>query len=328
LYGYETYVDTIELTNINLDLGTLVMQEDFICAVNVFAEDNETNVSLEWTNPVQSEKLYIINDMNEDMGGLANEPYEEVWMGNRFANPGTVTLTDADVFFTFDEGGIADSVSVDIFNEAGEIIATTEKFVTPWYEWVNLDLPNMTITGDYYIMVHWQNNEATTNFLCYDYDWYFNMPNTAYIKYPGEELILLGDFYGEEPHFSFWVRAHVLEESSEKGSKEALSYNVYRGLAEEYNSVSEWTLINTEPVTETSFIDDTWPPIGVNNYMYAVEAIYAEADAEVTFSNNIFGGTTSIAEQKINVHVFPNPASDKIHIKSAALINEISKPLN
>ena len=115
LYGYETYTDTIELADDDLDLGTFVLQEDFIPAVNVVASDTDTEAFIQWTNPADSYRDYLINDMNEDMGGLANEPYEDVWLGNRFENSGILTLTGADVFFTFDDGGAPESVTVDVF---------------------------------------------------------------------------------------------------------------------------------------------------------------------------------------------------------------------
>lgn len=325
LYGYETIIDTIELTDVHIDLGEYVMQEDFIPAVNVIAEGNDNNASLEWINPTQSQKNTIIYDLGYDLGGFANEPNETVWLGNKFENSGTITLTDADIFFTFDEGGVEDLVSVDIFNEAGEIIATSARFNTPWNDWVYLDLPNLTITGDYYIMVHWELNELTTNFLCYDWDFDQVMTNAAYIKYPDEDLISMSEYFQEWPTFAFWIRAKVLEESSNKETKEVLSYNVYRGLSDDISNVSQWNMINSDPVTETSFTDDTWPPVGVDNYIWAIEAIYAETDAEVTFSNIVFGGTyVSISENQSGINIYPNPFSDNINIKTEAQINSIT----
>jgi hypothetical protein len=65
-----------------------------------------------------------------------------------------------------------------------------------------------------------------------------------------------------------------------------------------------------------NFTDDTWPPIGIDNYIYAVEAIYEESDAEVTFSNFIYGGTTSVAETSQHVNIYPNPFEDVININA------------
>jgi hypothetical protein len=325
LYGYEPYIDTIELLGIDFDLGTIIMQEEFIPAVNVNAEDNMSDVTLEWINPAESEKTTLINDNGYDAGGVTNEPYEEFWAGNIFENPGTITLTDADIFFTFDSGGIEDYVTVDILNAEAEIIATSEQFLTPWFDWVHLDLPNMTITGDFYIMVHWQDNEFQTHQLCYDSDPYTIMPNTAYLMFPNEDPITVSEYSGYTwIAYSFWVRAKVLDEDSKKGAKEVLSYNVYRGLADDISNVSQWDNVNSEPVLETNFTDESWPPVGVNNYIYAIEAIYTEADSEVTFSNSIYGGTTvSIYENEMEVNIFPNPVTDELVINSDRLIYSI-----
>jgi len=324
LYGYETYIDSIALSDVNLDLGTIIMQEEFIPAVNVFGEDNEINVTLEWTNPLYSEKTTLINENGFDAGGVANDPNEEVWAGNIFENPGTVTLTDVDMFFTFDEG-VEDYVTVDILNTAVEIIASSEPFITPYLSWVHLDLPNLTITGDFYIMVHWQDNELSTYRLCYESNSYEEIPNTAYLMWPGEEPISIQDFSGYWwVNYSFLMRANVLDESSDKGTKEALSYNIYRGLADDISNVSEWEMINSEPVLETSFTDDTWPPTPVDNYMYAIEAIYTETDAEVTFSNSILGGTNvSIDDNTSGIKIYPNPAESVINISTEQLILKV-----
>jgi len=162
LYGYYDYViDSLVLEGDDYDLGTLVMEEEFISAFNVLAEYGSGQSNVNWEEPIVSERSIVINDNDNDIDGLANDIMEEVWLGNRFENNGTITLTAVDLYWTIDLNGSEQEVKVDVFNEDGEFIASSESFLTPYYQWMTLDLPNLTITGDYYIMVHWKNNPLT-----------------------------------------------------------------------------------------------------------------------------------------------------------------------
>ena len=327
LYGYhDLFIDTVEVFDEDIDLGTLIMEEEMIPAHHIIGDYSSQSVALEWEEPINSTKNHIINDIGYDQDGLANEPMENVWLGNKFTNPGTITLTDVDLRWTIDDGGTSQQLTVDIFNEEGEHIGTSEPFYTGYNKWITLDLPNLTITGDYYVMVHWQNNPETSHFLGICWDWDFIMENTAYIKFPNEDLQLLGLYFDPSgqnvPNYSFLVRPHIMEPNGKSDAKEVLSYNVYRGEADDILNVENWEMINAEPVTATEFVD---PNVGSlsGDIRYAVEAVYTNDNAEVSFTDIIMIPVGIDEFENESISIYPNPARNSLYIKSDVNVEKI-----
>ena len=179
-------------------------------------------------------------------------------------------------------------------------------------------------------MIHWQNNTESTNFLVLDYS-DPEITNSAAIKYPGESIVLLSDFFGNEaPNMSFHVRVNTLDDGSPITNSETLTYNVHRGLASEFPDISNWDLLNPSPITEVSLVDVGGGNLDPNEYYrYAVETIYIEGESEVTFSNSILGGVLNNSDfdmMNANIAVYPVPTSDQITI-SLGLGMQTSEPI-
>ena len=169
-------------------------------------------------------------------------------------------------------------------------------------------------------MVHWQNNAASTNSLVVDYS-DPNIPNAGLIRYPGEDFAALSDFLGGgAPNISFHVRINTLDDGTPITNTEAVTYNVYRGLASEFPNTSNWVLLNPSPVSSISF-EDTNQNIDIDeNYRYAIETIYNEGESEVTFSNEIPGNLLISNVEEIEalsslVILFPSPTTDIVTVK-------------
>lgn len=60
-------------------------------------------------------------------------------------------------------------------------------------------------------------------------------------------------------------------------------YNVYRKALEE----TGWTAVSTAPVTDTSYVDETWSGLGFGLYLYGVEAEYTNGVKSVMAESNI-----------------------------------------
>ena len=155
------------------------------------------------------------------------------------------------------------------------------------------------------------------NFLALDYS-DESIFNGAIIRYPGQIPDLLSDFIGG-PNMSFLLRVNTLDDDTPTTNNEAVTYNVYRGLASEFPNTSNWALLNASPVLELDLIDSDRTDIDPDVfYRYAVETIYTNGESEVTFSNEIIGGLLSVTDYQYltsDVQIYPNPADEFINIK-------------
>jgi hypothetical protein len=328
LYGYYDLVQEITITDQNIDLGTITMLEEFIPAFNVSAVEEGDNAQVSWVEPSSSEKITLINDDPGYLFGYTNEPLENVWMGNKFSNSEAITVTDITMYwadFGFVEPG---EVSLEIFDHNQESVAVSNKFVTPADQWITINFPNIPINNDFYVMVHWESVMVSSYFLaCTRFD---DDPsyNTAVIRFPGEPIQNLNEYLSIEWMFiSFLLRPEILIEANSKNGKEVLSYNLYRGFANDILNPEDWEKVNEEPVYETSFTDMDWINAQYGEfYRFAIESVYAEGDAEVSFSSALENTiTTGIQDHNSDaITVFPNPCSDFINIKCNTSITNLT----
>ncbi len=112
-------------------------------------------------------------------------------------------------------------------------------------------------------------------------------------------------------------RVNTLYEGVGKSAREVLSYNIFRGLVEDMANATNWTALNTAPLTEEVFVDNTWSIHDPLEYTYAVEAVYAENNAELSFSNFIAGFTASEENITEALSIYPIPASSTLFIHGA-----------
>lgn len=318
IYGYNEKTIQATVTDSSLDLGVIILNQEFLSPYDVEVE-NDTEVLINWSNPFNGGKEKIQLDMGVDSNGYSNEPNEEVWLGNIFPITEITTLSSVEIV-TFYIESVADFVSIDVIDVASnEILASSEPFLIDFNSVQTIDIPNIVVHSDIAVMVHWQNNPATTNYLNID----FSDPaiqNSAAIRYPGEAIQLLSDYFGAAQNFAFHVRLNTLDDGNNQTSNEELSFNIYRGLASEFPDINNWDQINATPVTGESLVDNSLSNIDVNQYYrYAVETTYVEGVSEVTFSNIILGNELlSINEYSdiiSRVILYPNPATEEITLK-------------
>lgn len=312
LYGYHDYIDTLLVEDTDIDLGNIILDQEFISAYNVNAIGGSDEAMIEWLDPITSQKVKLRNDLNIISHSYMNEPYEEVWLGNIFENENAITLTSVEVLWDIYENA-HDFVTIDIFDNMGSLLVSSLPFQTFNDSLMTIDIPNIYVEDDFYAMVHWKDNPASTDPLTIDFS--DDVPNTAYIKYPDQAPVLFSDFLGS-PNASFFVRVNILEENPDSNGTGVISYNIYRGLAENIDEAAQWPVLNTEPITDLFFIDETWSNSNVQLYTYAVEAVYTEGDAELSFSNFISGATSIIEKELDEVQMYPNPASSSVNFNN------------
>ena len=318
MYGYYEQTILISPVDADIDLGNIILIEEFISPFDVVA--NETAPpTINWKSPKLSAKVKLQQDFGVVSFSYTNEPNEEVWLGNAFEINEITTLTSVEIQTDIYTNAI-DFVNIDIFDIASnEIIASSELFLIQADSLHTIDIPNIVVSNDIAVMVHWQNNAASTNSLAVDFS-EPNIPNAALIKYPGQPFVTLSEFLGgNAPNISFHVRVNTLDDGTPITNTEVVSYNVYRGLASEFPDISNWDLLSTSPVFTTS-IEDTNSNININEYYrYAIETIYNEGKSEVTFSNEISGQLISNVKEtealSSQVLLFPSPAKDVVNVK-------------
>ncbi len=98
-------------------------------------------------------------------------------------------------------------------------------------------------------------------------------------------------------------------------------YNIYRRPA----GVADWEQINTNPVSDTTYIDTEWANLGAGFYQFAVEAEYTNGVKSAMAESNLLEKLpVSIADQPASqLSIFPNPSSGQFTIQSPSPILKI-----
>lgn len=318
LYGYLEQNITISPIDLNVDLSNIVLVEEFISPFDLVADD-ANEVELIWKNPKLSSKVKFQQDNGVISASYTNEPNENVWLGNYFNFTELTTITSVeiqtDVF-----PNASDFVTVEVWDYADdELLATSEPFIISEDEVQTIDIPNIVVSGFITIMVHWQNNPASTNALAVDFS-DPNLTDAAVIKFPGQQATLFSSFLGGgSPPLAFHVRANTLKDGNPVTNGLPVSYNVYRGLASEFPDTTNWIQLNASPITDLTLVDtNTSNVIPTEFYRYAVETIYDEGVSEVTFSNEIEGQfLLSVADLNTLIPqliLYPNPVDDMLSL--------------
>lgn len=310
LLGYDYLIQDLIVDSLDIDMGEIMLSETFNSAYNVWATPNGDEASVEWLSPLSEDYVKFQNDLNSPSYSYTNEPDEDVYLGNLFFNNDLITLTSIEVYWDIYENA-HDFVTVEILNSKGDVLVSSLPFLTYNDSLMTIDIPNISVNTDFYAMVHWQHNDYSTDALTIDYS--TEIENTAYIKYPGEPAILLSEYIGSFPG-AFEIRVNTMVESAKTNNRELLHYNVYKGLSNDIPNAGEWLSINTEPITDLNFIDYNWTNNDPLLYTYAVEAVYVEGGAEMSFSNFVSGYTHIDNSISDNVNVFPNPSSGTVNI--------------
>ncbi len=312
LYGYYDKTITVSVTDANIDMGTVVLEQEFISPFDVNVMSGSSTL-VHWKDPLKSAKVKLQNDFNVNSYSYTNEPNENVWLGNVFSITDTTTITSVE-FVTDIYVNAIDFVTIDVFDVNEELVASSEPFLIHPDSVHIIDIPNIVVYDDVYVMIHWQDNPISTNSLTVDFSDPL-IPNTAIIKYPSEPIQLLTDFFNNgAPNMSFLIRTNTLDVGNNVTNNEDLTYNVYRGLPNEFPDITNWEMINTTPVTAESILD---LDAQSGTYRYAVESIYTGGVSEVTFSNviDVIVGTLEQLPEGMEVRIYPVPAKDFITIE-------------
>ncbi|MCP4121497.1 MAG: T9SS type A sorting domain-containing protein [Bacteroidetes bacterium] len=314
LYGYYDTSITVTVIDQNIDLGTVILEQEFISPFDVHISLGAEPI-VKWKDPLKSDKVKIQNDYGANSHSYTNEPFENVFLGNYFGITDTTTITNVE-FLTDVYLNAIDTVTIEIYDFDYQWVCSSKPFLIYPDSLHVIDVPNVVVYDSVFAMIHWQNNAASTNALVVDYS-DTTILNSAVIGYPGQSIISLTEFFGNNaPNMSFLLRLHTLDDGNNYTNSEDLTYNVYRGLASEFPSLDNWEILNTSPLTSVSYPDVNWGGVDENQqYRYAVETIYTDGTSEVTFSNVIDGswvGIEDLVDIASGITIYPIPTSGQI----------------
>lgn len=173
LKGYATHNSTVEVTDADKAIN-VPLEEKAYPTVNVKAKAESGKAVITWDAPIGYEtKSYIYDDGTYENGWANSNTAITAWFGTQFTTGESGEITSVDLYGLKPQMGEASerTLTVEIFDENRELIGTSEPFLLPGYDWINVPLNNIPYSGTFYAMVKWAaNEEGSTNFLGFDQD--------------------------------------------------------------------------------------------------------------------------------------------------------------
>ncbi len=313
--GYDIYTDEVVVSDSDLDLGDIVLTETMLIPFAVVAQPETEQAVIHWSVPSESAQTVLAFDDGINENGYAGEPNEEVWLGNFLPIEEVSTVTGFDIYWAGYGLNTQQIMRLDVFDAQNKIVVSSEAFLSGLDEWLNIDIPNITLQGNYYVMISWSGLFAQSTFLAFDTT--TTTPDYAYYRYPDGSFQRLSDLTGEQG--AFLIHTNVMVEPGDRISGRSVNaYNISMGLLSDVSNAETWPLLNEEPLTTNEFTDQNWPPMFSGKYVYALKAIYTNGESEWSFSNildYVYVSNTYVAAPELKV--YPNPASDVVTISGS-----------
>lgn len=298
----------------SVNVGDIILNEAMLLPYSVTAAEVDLNSFITWKAP--SEEAYKVMQTDDGIAedGYAAEPSEEVSLGNKFNFTEPTTLSSISLYFK-PYTGTPKTLTVDIYDEDMKLIATSEEFNSTEEAWVTVDVPNRTLSGVHYIMVHWPGYSTQSTFLGYDKS--LNTANNAYYYYPNGTISLLSDLSNIEG--SFLMHLNILKDGKNSNTaKSLLGYSITKGRVEDLANVASWPILNTAILTSTSFTDSDWSNSHTADWIYGVKSHFTTGESEWVFSNTLLFLAVGIEDKpNTSISIHPNPTSDYIVIEGA-----------
>lgn len=314
--GYDLYTSQVTVAGSDLDLGTIVLTETMIIPFAVVAQPGIEQAEIHWSAPAASAQQVIAFDDGIHENGYAGEPNEEVWLGNYFPLDELTTLTSFDIYWASYGLSTQQLMRLDVFDEQSKVVVSSETFMSGLDEWLNIDIPNITLQGGYYVMISWSGLFSQSTFLAFDTT--LTTPDIAYYRYADGSFRVLSELTGEQG--AFLIHANAMADPGNRNAGRSVNaYNISMGTLDDIGNAGNWPLLNEEPLTVTDFIDPEWPPVASGKYVYAVKAIYTNGESEWSFSNILnFVYVSNSYVAAPDLLVYPNPASEAVTITGSA----------
>ncbi|MCL2168249.1 MAG: carboxypeptidase regulatory-like domain-containing protein, partial [Lentimicrobiaceae bacterium] len=282
--GYhQTYTNQIMVgtTNLTFDFQIHDYQRPPV-NIETDGDIDDPNVVITWEAPDNYFQAWYILDDGTAESGYAGTSLN--WSGNRYLVNETGQISSVDIY------GVANSTAdetykatVQIYNAARTLVATSAQFLIPADAWINVPLNNVTYTNDFYVMVNF--SLPLSNLLGYD----MNGPNVGSVGYTASRVLTMT--WSGPTDFVAMIRVnaklagkgksvtygtHKTDETHKANETRALlNYRVYRlPLGEEANEAT-WVELS-DNVSSLTFTDNTFSSLPMGGYRWAVKAEYSD----------------------------------------------------
>ena len=311
------YLDNISVTPSALPASSL--EARFID----FTDSNGV-VELNWDKPIcptinPATTLNYVYDDGSYENALSLAPLTNAWLGNKFPTLDYGQIEMFDVFFASNPSGQDALMTIDVFDDLGNLIGTSDPFLATPNSWLQVPVSTpIPFMDAFYAMVHWTSLNATHKLAIDE-----NGPNVSqslgFYKAGNSFQTLEAAFGGNPGVFLLRVTVQSAKDNAMHSigpkvdaSTSLLGYNIYR------NEIK----VNEIILVDTLFID-TLTIEGV--YDYHVKSVHeayngtieSVASDLVEVIYKLYATDAPDASRNI---LFPNPSTGQVSVKSTKRI--------
>lgn len=315
--GYAAYSAPVVITSTDVDLGEIVLNESMLIPFVIMAKPVAGSMEISWNTPASFSQQVLVFDDGGYESGWAGKTGEEVWFGNYIPFDEPATINGFDFFWAeYSSATTPQPLRVDIFDAEFNLVVSSESFMSGMDQWIYVEVPNITLLGDHYAMIYWNNTPAQSGYL----GWDANDAPTEYARYryAGGDITPLSNISGEKG--AFMIRPHIMSESGAPLTGRTLTgYDIRFGKLNDIGNAENWPKLNPVILNGNVFNDYSWPPGTNDRYIYAIQAFYTTGESEFSFSNVInYVGVGKETAEANNFAIYPNPSEEYITIRNAS----------
>lgn len=272
--GYLSYYDSLKVEGGD-KVSDIVMDERPYPVASLAVQPDGDRMRIDWTRPVvPAEYVYVRDDSTYENGVHSATSTQTVWYGSLFetGNMGEVISVDLMGLAPIDGSSMGNSpLTVDIFDAERKLVGSSDPFILPGNQWVNVLLDNVPYSEAFYVMVRWDAGSGSTNFLGLDMDGPWAEAGTGFYCSQTEGWLSLEEQL--EIEGMFMIRPHVQGDAPKAVQEPApTGYKVYR-FADGDNK-EDYVLLKECESSVLTYTDTEWDGLESGVYRYAVSAVY------------------------------------------------------